>query len=130
MANLVRRAKEAEANPQQENLPKYEAQVVVDGSLVHFILDMDKLATMSVEREGKKEDGTVYMKNPGVMVIGKAKDVEVIQRNSEDGLDYLLKVDFQLGSNFGAYGAITKSKIVGLLKPEVNTSAEPDAIQA
>jgi hypothetical protein len=122
MANLVKRA-QAEEEKKQVPLPKYQAECVVDGSIVTFKLNLDEIAAMAVEREGERdENGTKvrYTKNPAVMLQGIAKGVQVIQRNPADGLDYLMEIDFVLGQGGnGVYAPITRTKVIGELKPEV-----------
>lgn len=123
MANLVKRA--TEIDEKLPPLPKYEAEVIVDGSIITFRIDADKLAAMAVEREGEKEqNGKIvkYTKNPAVMLTGLAKGVQVLQTNPADGMDYLLEVDVALGGGGnGVYMPITRSKLIGMVKPEVQS---------
>ena len=120
MANLAKRAM-SEQEGKQVPLPKYQAEVLIDGSIVTFKLDLDKIASMAVEREGERDDnGTKvkYTKNPAVMLQATAKGVQVIQHNPEDGCDYLLEIDFTLGQGGnGVYAPITRTKLLDTLKP-------------
>lgn len=129
MANLVKRA-QREQEQKQVPLPKVECGVVVDGSIVTLTIDMDQIAAVAVEREGERDDkGTKikYTKNPAVMLQAVAKGVQVIQRNPDDGKDYMLEVDFALGQGgAGVYAPITRTKVLGEIAPTTDpTLAAP-----
>jgi hypothetical protein len=117
MANLFKRA---QTEQKQTPLPKVEAQVTVDGSIVTFTIDLDKIAEVAVEREGERDvngKAVKYMKNPAIMLQGTAKNVQVCQVNPADGIEYMLECDFTLGQGgAGVYAPITRTKVIGTVE--------------
>lgn len=118
MANMLARAMR-EQEQKQVPLPKVNAEVTIDGSMVTFTIDLDEVAKVAVEREGERPDARTgktveYTKNPAVMLVGIAKGVQVCQIDPATGREMVLEVDFVLGQGGnGVYANFPRTKLVG-----------------
>jgi len=118
MANFIARAVR-EQEQKQVPLPKVQAEVTIDGSLVTFTVDLDEVAKVAVEREGERVDTrsgakVEYTKNPAVMLVGIAKGVQVCQIDPATGREMMLEVDFVLGQGGnGVYANFPRTKLIG-----------------
>lgn len=118
MANMLARAIR-EAEQKQVPLPKVQAEVTIDGSIVTFSIDLDEVAKVAVEREGERADTRTgktveYTKNPAVMLVGVAKGVQVCQIDPATGREMMLEVDFVLGQGGnGVYANFPRTKLIG-----------------
>lgn len=118
MANLYARAMR-EQEQKQVPLPKFNADVHIDGSIVTFTIDLDEVAKVAVEREGERVDIRTgskieYTKNPSIMLVAVAKGVQVCQIDPASGREMMLEVDFVLGQGGnGVYANFPRTKLVG-----------------
>lgn len=120
MADLLKRLASEE---KQTPLNVYEPEVVVDGSIVTLTFDMQKVAEITVERDGERQmqNGTTkkYVKNPAIMLRLIIPDVEIEQLDAQ-GQRHLVGAKFQLGQGGnGAYATLAPTEDFGIIQPKV-----------